>query len=320
MFEHMQAQRPWARRFWRVQCVWPGNRHSYLWENLFSDNYFRWPYRSAIRLIITEMQYLSPEFWNQKLQHRHLITFILFLVIIFQCILIAGCVSSSAGGPNLYLIQLKYSPYNTAPLVANGIVNPNLYRALNRQANATDLVVRTGYFGICAQAKFLTNDTSWKCTGHITALTQNVKADQDPFNLIYVGFQFMTKAVAPWLLVIATIMTAFTAVSIHFVKDTGGVGFSLVVGVSILSFLLCLIGMVWQQSCSNTTAVMITALSDNAIQTHSGPATAGLGWTSTLFLFGCSFGLVMMYLSERKNMMLAEELETAAHPGPQPII
>jgi hypothetical protein len=264
------------------------------------------------------MDYLYPQYWHQKLHHRHLITFILFLAVIFQAILITGCLTSSAGSPNLYLIQFKYASYNSAPIVANGIVNPNAYGDLNKDANSTDLIMRAGYFGACAKAQFLSNGSSWHCSKNITELTQNLQADQDPFNLIYVGFQFMQKSVAAWLFVVAIIMSAFTAISIHFVDDTEGLGFPFIVGISVLSFFVLLISMVWQQSAANTSAQMITAFSDTAIQMHAGPATAGLGWTSAVLLFACSFGLVMMYLSDRQRRLFDAEIGTS-HNTVQPV-
>lgn len=58
------------------------------------------------------------------------------------------------------------------------------------------LQARVGYFGICVNP----DGGSWLCSNNATALANQVTADQDPLNLIWLASQFKDMIVFPYLM------------------------------------------------------------------------------------------------------------------------
>lgn len=114
---------------------------------------------------------------SRKVESRHILMFILTISIPGFAFLLAGCSSSYASLPNIYLISLSYQ--NLTLDSASGI-NKNLSSLFTSLVDDAQLTVRTGYFGFCISLK--TED--WICRTSVAGLREHVNATQDPLNLI----------------------------------------------------------------------------------------------------------------------------------------
>jgi hypothetical protein len=256
--------------------------------------------------------------WRRQIHHRHLVAFFQLLAALLLAIVVAGCFSSEASIESLYLVELKYDSSGAPPLTAPGVVNRDAYNVLNAYVADSDVAVRIGYFGICANSSLIVPKvvqmagtasppganatTGWQCSTNITLLTTNYKlATQDPLNLIYVGNQLRMRCFSPWVLLVAIILSVISLVIIILIDTTQTVAFPLMVCSAVLAFLFSLLGMSWQQSSVDSIAVLTNNLLDSAVKATTGTSASGLGWSATIFLFGCSVGLVVLYLNDRRR-------------------
>lgn len=129
----------------------------------------------------------------KKVESRHILRFILTISIPGFAFLLAGCSSSHASLPNIYLISLSYQ--NLTLDSASGI-NKNLRSLFTSLVGDAQLTVRTGYFGFCISLK--TED--WICRTSVAGLREHVNATQDPLNLIDMSMVFKDNIVFSGLL------------------------------------------------------------------------------------------------------------------------
>lgn len=261
--------------------------------------------------------YFNPGFGPRMLRertihHRHLVVFFLGLTVILLSILISGCSSASAQGPNLYLLEVKYSQGDSAKVQSSGIVNDTAYDDLKDMTSDGDVTVRIGYFGICAKS----DDHGYSCSTNMTKIAEIPTGGKaDPLNMVYLGFKLKATSYSPWMLIICTALTFGTMILICCIKTPESAGYPLSVMVSWLSFTLCLLAMTWQQTSAVTAASAINNLTENTATARSGVSVAGLGWTCVIFLAICSSSLIIIYFSDRRIARENSEIESAMAHG-----
>ncbi|CAN6621751.1 hypothetical protein TRVA0_008S02718 [Trichomonascus vanleenenianus] len=242
--------------------------------------------------------YLVP---RRPIHHRHTIAFFLLLSVLLMVILVSGCISTAAQGPNIYAVELKYDSFGTDQDKGSGIINTGAYQALNSYANTTDLKLHINYFGLCSTSSVNgKNETGWFCSNDINAHANRYnQSSDDPLNLLYAGFQLKNHVISPWLLVISTCLTFFSMVTMIITKTAQSYAFGLATLLCVLAFVFSLMGMVWQQTATNAAVQLAIAFSNQAIQGTIGVSTAGLGWVTALFLSMCAVGLVIIFYTEK---------------------
>lgn len=109
-------------------------------------------------------------------------------------LLLAGCSSSSPLVPNIFLISLFYQSHT--PVASTAQTDFNVHVAIANIVGQTIFAVRVGYFGICINP----DGGAWLCSNNATALANEVSADQDPLNLLFLASQFKDMIVFPYLL------------------------------------------------------------------------------------------------------------------------
>ncbi|KAA8912353.1 hypothetical protein TRICI_003523 [Trichomonascus ciferrii] len=262
--------------------------------------------------------YFNPGFGPRLLRertihHRHLVVFILGLAVILMSILISGCSSSSAQGPNLYLLEVKYSQGDSAQTKSAGIVNDTMYDTLKDQTADADVTVRVGYFGICAKSD---NHDSWSCSTNMTQIAEVPSGGEgDPLNMVYLAFQLKSSSYSPWIMIISTALAFATMVLICCIKTPESAGYPLSVCLSILGFVLNLLAMTWQQTSAVTAAAAINNLTESTAKARPGTSVAGLGWTSVIFQAICCVSLIIIYFSDRRIARENSDIESAIAHG-----
>jgi hypothetical protein len=125
-----------------------------------------------------------------KLSRAHIHTF----ANSHLALLLAGCSSSSPLVPNIFLISLFYQSHT--PVASTAQTDFNVHVAIANIVGQTIFAVRVGYFGICINP----DGGAWLCSNNATALANEVSADQDPLNLLFLASQFKDMIVFPYLL------------------------------------------------------------------------------------------------------------------------
>jgi len=125
-----------------------------------------------------------------KLSRAHIYTF----ANSHPALLLAGCSSSSPLVPNIFLISLFYQSHT--PVASTAQTDFNVHVAIANIVGQTIFAVRVGYFGICINP----DGGAWLCSNNATALANEVSADQDPLNLLFLASQFKDMIVFPYLL------------------------------------------------------------------------------------------------------------------------
>ena len=114
---------------------------------------------------------------------------ILACSIVFYCLVLVGCSSDTSGIPNIYLMSISYQSSNAVDSVG---INKDLRSTFETLVKDSQLVVGTGYFGLCIST---TDGASWACSRDVAVLSSGLKADQDPLNLIQIAALFRDNIV-----------------------------------------------------------------------------------------------------------------------------
>ena len=105
-------------------------------------------------------------------------------------LLLAGCTTSTGSMSDIYLFSVSYS-------TIDGESNPSS-SIFGQAAESGDIVVRAGYFGLCAQPG---STGVWTCaSGQFGIRSVLARAGMDPLNAIDVAAHFRKNVVFPGLL------------------------------------------------------------------------------------------------------------------------
>jgi Ca2+ regulator and membrane fusion protein Fig1 len=107
-------------------------------------------------------------------------------------LVLAGCTSTAALIPQIYLLSLSYKHPPSSPSPVSTQVNPSVLESVvdNVGPNAV-LRVNVGYFGIC----YSLNHGDYVCSRNIQSLAQRLNSEEDPLNLIWQAQKFKDEAV-----------------------------------------------------------------------------------------------------------------------------
>lgn len=245
-----------------------------------------------------------------KLQYKYLIIFILMISIILSSIAIAGCSNNSKGLVNAYLLEYRYEGYKSGPLDGDGVVNDGAYATFNSNVNQTDLRVRIGYFGTCIGSTVLRKSTQddWICSNNVTTLAKMIKVPtEDPFNGIHLMNELRSNIISPVIFIMSVCISFLSLVTLAAANITSPTLFFVATGLTVFSCFLGLVALVWQQVAVDTARSVLNNLSNNAIDARGGSVPAGLGWTSVLFLFMCTIGIVALVVNENQALIGLQE-------------
>ena len=123
-------------------------------------------------------------------------------LILAIAILLAGC-SSYSTMTDVYILGLSYTDSVSSNL--NPIAR-NISETLQGFRNASQLEVRTGYFGICVRQR----GVLWLCSSDSDGLTQQIGAENDPLNLIGLAAKFKDEVVFSGLLFMVVVLSFFS--------------------------------------------------------------------------------------------------------------
>lgn len=249
---------------------------------------------------------------RRKLHYKYLLIFFLIMSVILSSVAIAGCSSNDAGLINAYLLEYRYAGYESQPLDGKGVINDGAYATFNSNANLTNLVIRIGYFSTCINERTVTGNQSapiWYCSKNVTRVVNQLDGQQikDPFNAIHLMNELRSNVLSPVVLVISVCLTfmSMLVLSAANIKRAG-----LFFGATVMTLIACLfalVSLVWQQVSVDTAKSVIVNFSNNAIHATPGPVPAGLGWTSVVFLFGVSIGIVVLVLNEKQSLEILQD-------------
>lgn len=244
-----------------------------------------------------------------RLRHRHWLALLLLLVVIFLCVLVAGCTTSS--GKSLYLVEIKYSANSHDAITETGIVNQGWYSSINNAVGDADVVTRIGYFGICTNSTALQDNAGgdWRCSLNASRLIDYFTiATQDPMNLVYLSLQLRSHNFGGWTIIVGTVLTAIDFFLVLMSRPTQAFAFPIASVVCALAFVFTLLGVAWQQVAAGTVATVLNVFTEYAVSAHFGTPTAGLGWTSVVFLFICLISSVLIHYNDKAAMLEGGEI------------
>lgn len=246
---------------------------------------------------------------ERKLQSKWAIIFFIAVSIILSSIAIASC-SNEAGLADAYLLQAKYDAYDQSAISADGAINTAAYATMNSNANSTDLKVRIGYFKICVGSNYIKNSTKldWFCHKNVTKVVA-VLEDQydDPFNLIYLMNEVRSNIVSPVIFIMSVCISFISIITLIAANVNNTTLFFVSTGLTLFACFFALVALIWQQVAVDTSKSILNNLSQNAIIAKTGSVPAGLGWTSVLFLFFVSIGIVVLVVNENKALLGLQE-------------
>ncbi|KAF5096698.1 hypothetical protein D0Z00_002697 [Geotrichum galactomycetum] len=249
---------------------------------------------------------------RRKLHYKYLLIFFLIMSVILSSVAIAGCSSSDTGLINAYLLEYRYAGYEAEPLKGQGVINDGAYATFNSNANVTNLAIRIGYFSTCINERTVTGNKSapvWYCSKNVTKVVGQLGGQQirDPFNAIHLMNELRSNVLSPAVLVISVCLT-FMSMIVLSAADIKRAG--LFFGATVMTLIACLfalVSLVWQQVSVDTAKSVIANFSNNAIRPTRGSVPAGLGWTSVVFLFGVSIGIVVLVLNEKQSLEVLQD-------------
>ncbi|KAF1815827.1 hypothetical protein P152DRAFT_411020 [Eremomyces bilateralis CBS 781.70] len=240
------------------------------------------------------------------LGYHHMLMFILSVSIILLSILLAGC-SSYSTMIGIYVLGIRYAKVSSAS--SDSQANPSLVSTIySVQGNAT-LDVRVGYFGICVRQ----SGVAWVCSSSGPALVEQVGADRDPLNLIWLADRFKSDTLFSGFIFL-TIALAFITVGLLYTfpgwhseidQVTGSaidvkpfpsrpVSHAAVV-LSCIATLMSLVSSLWQHTAAVAAKYTIQAVGFGTATT--GGAAMAIGWASVVLLCIVAIGLIGMVIS-----------------------
>lgn len=249
---------------------------------------------------------------RRKLHYKYLLIFFLIVSVILSSVAIAGGSSNESGLVNAYLLEYRYAAYQAQPLQGQGVINDGAYATFNSNANLTNLAIRIGYFSTCINARSATGNASqpiWYCSKNVTSVVNQLNGQQkiDPFNAIHLMNEIRSNVVSPAVLVVSVCLT-FIAMIVLAAADIKRAGlFFAATVITLIASVFSLVALVWQQVAVDTAKSIIANFSNNAILATRGPVPAGLGWTSVVFLFVVSMGIVLLVLNEKQSLEILQD-------------
>lgn len=251
---------------------------------------------------------------------HHLLMIINSVSVLIWSIILAGC--STTGLNDVYIVSLSYKQPTVTPehgLQLNSDTGPLIINQVN-QSNNTIKRVNVGYFAFCV----LPDTETWICDDDLTNVADILRrsSSSDPLNTLWLANSLRQSVFFPGLiiagLVLALIATAGLATFPGWHKEENSNGSERDVkpfpSAPVSRWCAALTGLAaglfhvsafWQHV--SIAAVISTAsiLTYEAIEVKVGSVAIALGWTSA-FLTSISFlGLVIMILSIRVLVQLA---------------
>ncbi|KAF2852095.1 hypothetical protein T440DRAFT_467331 [Plenodomus tracheiphilus IPT5] len=229
------------------------------------------------------------------------------IVIILISILLAGC-SSYSTMTNIYILGLSYA--NSTVTDSNAVAR-NVSETLSAYKGASQLEVRSGYFGMCVRQ----NGVLWFCSSDANGLTQQIGAQNDPLNLIGAASKFRGDVLFSGLLFMSVILAFLSSLLLatfpgwHEERDerTGSdvdvkpfpsrsVSHA-ALAQAFVSAVLLLMASLWQHVGSVGAAAMAESASYGNVKTSIGSVAMGLAWTGVTIEMIVTVGLLVMILS-----------------------
>ena len=123
-------------------------------------------------------------------------------------IVLAGCSSNSPFLKDIFLLSTSYAnpPITPLPLPLPSSSNTTYFKD-SVTASKSNLVIRTGYYGLCISTSNSNGD--FTCNSNIASLTAGLPSTSDPLNLIGQSQSFKDKVVFPYLIVIGLVAALF---------------------------------------------------------------------------------------------------------------
>lgn len=269
---------------------------------------FRWiPKFMTIHLPDVQIDRKALE---HKLRSKWLLVFLIFISIILSSIAIASCTNTSSAMTNAFLLEAKYDAYAMSQRTSGGVVNDGAYATMNSNSNGTDLAIRIGYFGTCVGSSRIKNATSsdWYCGKNVTTVVGQLQSqDEDPFNMVFVMNELRSNILSPVIFIMSVCISFIAIITLIAANIKNTSLFFISTGVTLLACFFALVALVWQQVTVDAAKSIINNLSQTAIHTSTGSVPAGLGWTSVLFLFFVSIGIVALVVNENQALIGLQE-------------
>jgi hypothetical protein len=222
-------------------------------------------------------------------------------------ILLAGC-SSYSTMTNVYILGLSYTdsiPSNLNPIAKN------LSETLQGFRNASQLEVRTGYFGICVRQRGII----WLCSSDSDGLIQQIGPENDPLNLIGLAAKFKDDVLFSGLLFMVVVLAFLSFILLstfpgwHEERDerTGSdvdvkpfpsrPVSQVALSCAFVAGILSLISTLWQHVGSVGAAAMAESAHYGTVKSSIGTSAMAMGWVAFSLIILVAVGLLIMILS-----------------------
>ncbi|KAK9470084.1 Ca2+ regulator and membrane fusion protein Fig1-domain-containing protein [Dipodascopsis tothii] len=213
-------------------------------------------------------------------------------------LLLSGCSAAATVLPKIYLLRMAYNDGTVT------VVDSNTAVALAQYVGKTDLEVRIGYFGVCANLA----PPVWFCSSNVTVLANQLDDTDDPLNILYVAQKFRHVIVFPYLVIIAIIL--IFVVFLLLVPYPPLIQ-NISILVAIVASVFILISVLWQHTASVAAASIAHSLGNGTLTTGVGTSAMVMGWFSLVLLLVSVVG-VYYFVRVNQNVDAAIMEERAA--------
>lgn len=209
---------------------------------------------------------------------------------------------------NIYILGLSYTNSTLHNLSPTG---QHLSSTLNSFKGASQLEVRTGYFGLCVRQRGIV----WLCSADVDGLIQQIGAENDPLNLIGAASEFKDNVLFSGLLFMAIVLAFLSIIllasfpgwreeqnnatgSMVDVKPFPSYAVSkLALTISGVAAILLLVAGLWQHVGSVGAAAMAEMANYGNVKTEIGTGAVTMAWIGFTLATLVSIGLLIMILS-----------------------
>ncbi|GMM32786.1 hypothetical protein DASC09_001110 [Saccharomycopsis crataegensis] len=227
-----------------------------------------------------QLEYLrSREKW---LRHTSIIFLVLY--IIFGCIVVSGCTSSSVS--ELNIAKLTYTATEAA--------------MKESPSGVTKLEVNMGYFASCIVIHTNDSVSSTSCSTNETTILlansnqfdQTQVTNADLFNfMVGTAKRFRVRCMDPYSLIVAVILSFICVVSFAFTSPvTANHMYKYAAGLSYISFTLSLVSAIWLQTNITTATGIMNRMADQyfTLSATRGSVDNGLLWAGVAMQLSAS--------------------------------
>ncbi|KAL3428632.1 Ca2+ regulator and membrane fusion protein Fig1-domain-containing protein [Aspergillus tetrazonus] len=240
-----------------------------------------------------------------------------------RTLLVAGCSSNRMRA--IYILQLSYQHGHQGPSSDYGpsALNP-FYAMVSNLSSAGDLIVRVGYFGVCAATKSLDNTTDWTCRSKAGDLGAQISTIRDPLNVLVMADNFRDEIILSVIIImsIVLIFLSFSAMATfpgwHTEIDASGDEVEvkpfpsrpvaqLVLSFNALASMVLIVAVLWQHVAVVAHAATAEAAFGGAVKGDVGAVAMGLGWGAIGAVLVVTFGIAIQIPSLKLYVLTDDE-------------